>query len=175
MKLINKLITTTALAVAAITATSANAATLLVSYAPVTDTNGSFSFNVDSNPTPISTSGTAFVAGITNSTGQYAGRTTQSFYLLANGGLFGNYFGPQVFTGTLAAPMFQTGTYAATFGNNAALAGIVTISDAAGAVPEPATWAMMILGMGAIGAAMRRRIKVSEVNFTNHVRAIANS
>ncbi|WP_260599889.1 PEPxxWA-CTERM sorting domain-containing protein [Sphingomonas endolithica] len=41
------------------------------------------------------------------------------------------------------------------------------------AVPEPATWAMMILGMGAIGFAMRRRMKVSEVNFTNKVRAIA--
>jgi len=27
----------------------------------------------------------------------------------------------------------------------------------AGMVPEPATWAMMILGMGAVGAAMRRR------------------
>jgi hypothetical protein len=27
----------------------------------------------------------------------------------------------------------------------------------AGAVPEPATWAMMILGMGAVGFAMRRR------------------
>jgi hypothetical protein len=43
------------------------------------------------------------------------------------------------------------------------------------AVPEPATWAMMILGMGAVGFAMRRRIKVSEVNFTNKVRAIAAS
>lgn len=28
-----------------------------------------------------------------------------------------------------------------------------------GAVPEPATWAMMILGMGAVGFAMRRRQK----------------
>ena len=30
-----------------------------------------------------------------------------------------------------------------------------------GAVPEPATWAMMILGMGAVGFAMRRRQKIS--------------
>jgi hypothetical protein len=30
---------------------------------------------------------------------------------------------------------------------------------ATGAVPEPATWAMMILGMGAVGFAMRRRNK----------------
>ena len=32
-----------------------------------------------------------------------------------------------------------------------------TISFAAGAVPEPATWALMILGFGAIGFAMRRQ------------------
>lgn len=30
----------------------------------------------------------------------------------------------------------------------------------AGAVPEPATWAMMMLGMGAVGFAMRRRQKI---------------
>jgi hypothetical protein len=30
-----------------------------------------------------------------------------------------------------------------------------------GAVPEPASWAMMILGMGAVGGALRRRSKVS--------------
>lgn len=28
-------------------------------------------------------------------------------------------------------------------------------------VPEPATWALMIFGMGAVGAAMRRRIRVN--------------
>ena len=41
--------------------------------------------------------------------------------------------------------------------------GPATSSPAAigGAVPEPATWAMMILGMGAVGFAMRRRQKVT--------------
>jgi hypothetical protein len=32
-------------------------------------------------------------------------------------------------------------------------------SPGSGAVPEPSTWAMMLLGFGAIGAAMRRRAK----------------
>ena len=34
------------------------------------------------------------------------------------------------------------------------------VVDAAGAVPEPASWAMMILGLGAVGFAMRRRQNV---------------
>lgn len=42
---------------------------------------------------------------------------------------------------------------------NAAYSG--TISFAPGAVPEPAAWAMMILGMGAIGIAMRRQKRPS--------------
>lgn len=47
--------------------------------------------------------------------------------------------------------------------------------SAAGAVPEPAVWGMMILGFGVIGAALRRRVKVSEVNFTQRVREFAAS
>lgn len=33
----------------------------------------------------------------------------------------------------------------------------VTVWDSAGGVPEPATWAMMLVGFGGIGMAMRRR------------------
>ena len=36
----------------------------------------------------------------------------------------------------------------------------VTIAGAAGAVPEPATWALMLVGFGAIGLAARQRAKV---------------
>jgi hypothetical protein len=36
-----------------------------------------------------------------------------------------------------------------------------TVTPGAGAVPEPATWAMMIGGFGAVGFAMRRRQKVT--------------
>jgi hypothetical protein len=41
------------------------------------------------------------------------------------------------------------------------------------AVPETATWLMMILGFGAIGAVMRRAHRQSEERFTSQVRAIA--
>ena len=37
----------------------------------------------------------------------------------------------------------------------------ITVYDEAGPVPEPATWAMMLLGFGGIGMAMRRRRKPS--------------
>ena len=43
----------------------------------------------------------------------------------------------------------------ATYGPNRL--GVVTIGGAVDAVPEPATWAMMIGGFGLIGGAMRRR------------------
>ena len=43
--------------------------------------------------------------------------------------------------------------------------GTFTLSGAAGAVPEPATWALMLLGFGGIGVAMRRRrqLAISQV------------
>jgi hypothetical protein len=33
----------------------------------------------------------------------------------------------------------------------------ITIANAVGAVPEPSTWAMMLIGFGAVGASLRRR------------------
>ena len=42
-----------------------------------------------------------------------------------------------------------------TTGGNGAYTG--TLAFAPGAVPEPGTWAMMLLGFGAVGFAMRRR------------------
>ena len=39
--------------------------------------------------------------------------------------------------------------------------GFATLTRTAGAVPEPATWAMMLLGFGAIGLAARRRKEVN--------------
>tara|TARA_R110000782_G_scaffold48551_1_gene106194 strand:+ start:37236 stop:37862 length:627 start_codon:yes stop_codon:yes gene_type:complete len=42
---------------------------------------------------------------------------------------------------------------------------IVLFSTGTPPIPEPATWAMMILGMGAIGATMRRRKVSTKVSF----------
>ena len=35
--------------------------------------------------------------------------------------------------------------------------GAITVPSVSGAVPEPATWAMMLLGFGAVGVSLRRR------------------
>ena len=45
-------------------------------------------------------------------------------------------------------------------GNNIdppALSHIIFFGDIAGGVPEPATWAMLLLGLGMVGSSMRRR------------------
>jgi hypothetical protein len=66
------------------------------------------------------------------------------------------------FTVTNAGP---TGNYAfdlryiETSGPPASL--VFTINDVPVGVPEPATWSMMILGLGAIGATLRRRARVA--------------
>jgi len=64
--------------------------------------------------------------------------------------------GQQYYTGSEVAPTFLPGTYT--------LAGLgtpgsftLTIASAPDAVPEPATWAMMIGGFALAGAAMRQR------------------
>jgi hypothetical protein len=55
---------------------------------------------------------------------------------------------------TLIAMGQYTLTIMGTTSDSGALAGTVTINQA---VPEPATWAMMLLGFGAIGWQLRRR------------------
>lgn len=64
-------------------------------------------------------------------------------------------------TGPGSNPTFRTGTYL--FGWNSggnSIGGWLTITDTA--IPEPATWAMLIAGFGIVGvAARRRRISVT--------------
>ena len=72
--------------------------------------------------------------------------------------------GPRLFTGATEAPTFRLGTFALTgacFNFCADDAGDfnLTISAAAAAVPEPATWALMILGFGGVGGLLRRRAR----------------
>ena len=51
----------------------------------------------------------------------------------------------------------QTLTVSGTSGGNAAYSGTLAFAAATAAVPEPATWALMIGGFGIAGGALRRR------------------
>ncbi len=57
----------------------------------------------------------------------------------------------------LATLGLNPGTYIYTFGQGATADTFTVEIAAAGAVPEPSTWAMMLVGFGAIGASIRRR------------------
>ena len=56
---------------------------------------------------------------------------------------------------------FSTNNVLNTVGFESVAGVTITATNAAGAVPEPASWAMMIGGFGMIGAASRRRVRSS--------------
>lgn len=109
--------------------------------------NGSASFNFDPDV-------------LTFTSGNFSGGGT---FAVGNAGGLGSSiqvdrvglgFGPQTLTlmGTLNPNSTPEN------GNNfARIGGSLTLTSIAAVVPEPATWALFILGFGAIGAALRRR------------------
>jgi hypothetical protein len=48
------------------------------------------------------------------------------------------------------------------------------VLTAAGRLPEPATWALMILGFGGVAGAMRHRVRKSERDFNDRIRRITD-
>ena len=61
----------------------------------------------------------------------------------------------------LSAFPLMTGAWNDTVVNNPTQGYIVEYSLPPGAVPEPTTWALMILGFGGVGAAIRRRARIA--------------
>lgn len=101
-----------------------------------------------------------------------------TFQVLNNqGGLFAGFldrapgngnrvqvFGPQLFTGPTSSPTLLTGVFLLSDVPRQRVTDPLevnyrlTVTDVtAGAVPEPASWAMLIAGFGVVGGAMRRR------------------
>ncbi|MEG3125916.1 PEPxxWA-CTERM sorting domain-containing protein [Sphingomonas sp. GB1N7] len=74
---------------------------------------------------------------------------------------FTQYGGPDLFTIVNDKPVFNFGT----FNLSSITSGPAQITIAAGTVPEPTTWGMMILGFGMIGAAVRSRKVRTAVTF----------
>lgn len=161
-------------------ASSANAATLLfeLNTTPLFGSPQSAIFELDSNPTPDRINDqSAFgieqiffdnVSGIFNGIEGTAnigfGRGgVAKIQVLGPAGAMNRVNasagGPNaLFTGSLQAPVFAPGSPTLTRGT-------LTITEVGAAVPEPATWAMMLIGFGAIGFAMRRRKQNVKVRY----------
>lgn len=147
-----------AILLAAIIAVPASAASLLFKV------TGAYSaeFLLDSDPVLTGVAPTAYfwIYGVAGTYGGTSGTANLvintsawgggiSIQPIAGGGITG--FGPQIFSGSELDPTIMPGTYELTDFN-----GPVTLVISA-AVPEPASWAMMIGGFGLIGFGMRRR------------------
>ncbi len=132
-------------------------------------------FQLDSSPTPDFVAddflfAIVHVPGFPNSTSGFADLT---FFHGAFGGLlvseetngFVDYLfdavGPQLYSGTEAAPRFAPGIYQL---EGLSTPGQFTLTISA--VPEPSTWAMAVVGFGIAGTALRRRRAKVRVSYT---------
>lgn len=138
--------------------------------------SGTAVFQLDSNPKPdFSQSFLGEQFAFYNVTGVYGGVAGTASTISFGNGIFSSlsigalnlgftqFNAPDLFTGPATNPTFLTGSFTLInpfFGN-----GTLTISPVAvaGAVPEPASWAMMIAGFGVIGFATRRRQSVKTI------------
>jgi hypothetical protein len=97
--------------------------------------------------------GTAGTANISFGTNLIADLNIQSTNLG-----FTQLSGPgDLFSGPPSNPIFNLGTFNLSGGFTAGPATLTITQAPVAAVPEPSTWAMMLLGFGAIGASMRHR------------------
>ncbi len=140
----------------------------------------SASWDLDSNAIPDSF--LPWRARYSNVTGTFDGLTGSSatidFYTdVLDGGLtisdnatsivLADPCGQVLFSGPTSAPTFLLGTYNLLNNSNNNAAVQLVIAEAAAAVPEPATWAMMIAGFGLVGGAMRRTSMRTRVSYAN--------
>jgi hypothetical protein len=127
------------------------------------------SFTIDGYASAADPDGTGLFIAAANpnlANGTPSGSTT-TFGRSPSGNVVTVEFGANGLTGTENSATYIFRTNATDF-NNMGTFGIIDGSTLQGmtyqpisAVPEPAGWAMMIFGMGAVGGALRRRSKVS--------------
>jgi hypothetical protein len=87
------------------------------------------------------------------------------------GGYFPNGYTPQNVRLNLSQSLSYSVAGGPLYGPNGL--GTFSVTAPNGAVPEPATWAMMILGMGAVGVAMRTAKRRSDKKFDAKIQQIA--
>ena len=135
------------------------------------------SFTIDSDQTPNFLSSSAFgdqisFNGIAGTFGGEVGTASVGFgtglFATLNIGSvplgFTQFAGPSLFSLVNSKPVFNTGTFNLT----SIVSGNSTIrisAAAAPAVPEPASWMMMIGGLGLVGGVMRRQRTRTAVSF----------
>ena len=134
--------------------------------------NVEISFIIDSNPVPI-TQPDGFIVedvavtvdGITTTRDVgFARALSDGGLIILNTGF--NLAGPQLFSGTFDAPQLLTGTFDLVGfddPDNPDLQFSLSVVDVdALAVPEPSTWAMLLLGFALLAAFLRRRPRVGQ-------------
>lgn len=150
-------------------ATAALAASTTAQAAPYTfvlSGTQTFKFVLDSSPIPTTYATGAYflISGLPGTIDNVADTFAIGFggidaspanFQLTNSTLTAQVFttGAILFTGTEAAPTFKLGT----FNLVSAIPGVPDYTLTISAVPEPASWAMLVAGFGALGMAARRR------------------
>jgi hypothetical protein len=116
---------------------------------------------------PITVNGVAVNAYITYFSSSFSGG-----FFLGHAGTFSEILrarGREIFTGGSINPTFAPGTFNLTSDGGAVTLTILP-QVTSGAVPEPATWVMMLAGFGLVGGALRRgqagRVRVTKVGYS---------
>ena len=118
--------------------------------------NGQPGFSTLVNPSLFNTASVT-VNGLTT----FEFRLSNSLFTSAIQGL--NYYSGQTFEPLVTLRLSQSLSYSVAGGPTYRedRLGTVAVSARTGAVPEPASWAMMLIGFGGIGIALRRRRQIA--------------
>lgn len=147
---------------AMLAAAPSSATTLLFKMSEIGGDGEQYSFMIDSHPALASSRPRGVVVGPTHITGTGPGVGDNYVYFAYLGGLqirkatgrpstvVGSLFGSDLTTGSGSAMTLNTGDFSI-HGRS----GVFDLKVAA--VPEPATWALMLLGFGATGFLVRTR------------------
>jgi hypothetical protein len=122
-------------------------------FNPLVHTPVTGSFDFDTATGALSNVNYTSVSGTFTSGAEYTpGDATQIY--------FGQFGGPNYDVYQLATSLINGGTVAISVGTHPNIpitAGGSLTTDATAGVPEPATWAMMLVGFGGLGAVLRSR------------------
>ncbi|MFS0771165.1 PEPxxWA-CTERM sorting domain-containing protein [Sphingomonas sp. 1P08PE] len=169
---------------AAMSATQASAAQFAFQFTTVStafggpDQNGSGVFTTSDVATTVEGRTAFAITGISGQINNVAisGLTPEStsliptYYYFTQGATFLNGTGVRFDAGdfkgiSFFAPDFADSPRYRIRGNGTILANVTATSSAVGPVPEPATWAMMLVGFSMVGAATRYRRRSAKVAF----------